>query len=173
MARKKIRPLGHCSRCTRACWKDADDFHRWNATMNRSVLVGLVCPECQTAEEHIEAEVKEATLDYASAVPDASGRPIVAPIVKTDESVHPSGRPSMPVSVPAGRLTRMPVVIVYPPDEQGGRRVRVDGEISGRALGLKDVVEFLRRAGADVEDTDVVRADWIEWRGGGPDMWEH
>nr|WP_318206156.1 hypothetical protein [Streptomyces sp. SCL15-4] len=71
-------------------------------------------------------------------------------------------------------MSTMPVVIVYPPDEQGGRRVRVDGEISGRALGLKDVVEFLRRAGLDtIEDTDVAAADWIEWRGGGPDAWEH
>ncbi|MER7222601.1 hypothetical protein [Streptomyces rubradiris] len=68
----------------------------------------------------------------------------------------------------------MPVVIVYPPDEEGGRRIRVDGEISGRAFGLKDMVEFLRRAGLDtIEDTDVVTAGWIEWRGGGPDAWEH
>ncbi|MFD8234025.1 hypothetical protein ACFV20_19355 [Streptomyces sp. NPDC059696] len=42
----------------------------------------------------------------------------------------------------------MPTVIVYPPDEQGGRRVRVD-------------------------ELDVARAEWIEWRGGGPDVWEH
>lgn len=68
----------------------------------------------------------------------------------------------------------MPVVIVYPPDEDGGRRVRVDGQISGRAFSLADVVEFLRRAGLDpIEDTDVVAAGWIEWRGGGPLVWEH
>lgn len=68
----------------------------------------------------------------------------------------------------------MPVVIVYPPDEDGGRRVRIDGEISGRAFSLADVVEFLRRAGLEtVDDTDVVRADWITWRGGGPLVWEH
>jgi hypothetical protein len=67
----------------------------------------------------------------------------------------------------------MPMVIVYPPDEDGGRRVRIDGEISGRAFSLADVVEFLRRAGLEgVEDTDVVRADWIVWRGGGPLVWE-
>lgn len=34
----------------------------------------------------------------------------------------------------------MPVV-VYPPDEDGGRRGRVDGEILGRAYGLR-VVPF-------------------------------
>jgi hypothetical protein len=68
----------------------------------------------------------------------------------------------------------MPVVIVYPPDEDGGRRVRINGEISGRAFNLGDVVEFLRRAGLEgVDDVDVVRADWIEWRGGGPLVWTH
>lgn len=37
-------------------------------------------------------------------------------------------------------------VIVYPPDDQGGRRVRCDGQILGRALGPADLLEFLRRA---------------------------
>ncbi|MFG2754072.1 hypothetical protein [Streptomyces xanthophaeus] len=47
-------------------------------------------------------------------------------------------------------------VVVYPPDEQGGRRVRCDGEILGRALGPGDLLEFLRRAGLD---PDTVRLD--------------
>ena len=69
---------------------------------------------------------------------------------------------------------RMPVVIVYPPDEDGGRRVRVDGTILGRAFRLRDIAAFLQTAGLqDMDDLDVVRADWIEWRGGGPDIWEH
>ncbi|MCC5481202.1 hypothetical protein [Streptomyces barringtoniae] len=64
-------------------------------------------------------------------------------------------------------------VIVYPPDEENGRRVRVDGEIAGRAFDLGDVVEFLRRASLEgVDSEDVIRPDWIEWRGGGPDVWE-
>jgi hypothetical protein len=60
-----------------------------------------------------------------------------------------------------------PRVIVYPPDEAGTRRVRVDGTILGRAFGMADVIEFLRRAGLEDE------ADWppIEWRGGGPEVW--
>lgn len=60
-----------------------------------------------------------------------------------------------------------PRVIVYPPDEDGTRRVRVDGTILGRAYGMADVIEFLRRAGLEDE------ADWppIEWRGGGPEVW--
>lgn len=63
-------------------------------------------------------------------------------------------------------------VIVYPPLPTGGRRVRIDGEILGLAHGLRDVAEFLRRAGLDdVEETDVETSALIEWRGGGPEMW--
>jgi hypothetical protein len=63
-------------------------------------------------------------------------------------------------------------VIVYPPSPTGGRRVRVDGEILGLAYGLRDVAEFLRRAGLeDVDETDVAESPLIEWRGGGPNVW--
>lgn len=65
-------------------------------------------------------------------------------------------------------------MIVYPPDEDGGRRVRVDGVILGRALGIRDLVEFLRRAGlADWDQLDATTSDLIEWRGGGPEAWTH
>lgn len=50
----------------------------------------------------------------------------------------------------------MPVV-VYPPDEDGGRRVRGDGEILGRAY----------------ERGVIAESGLIEWRGDGPDSWEH
>jgi hypothetical protein len=67
----------------------------------------------------------------------------------------------------------MPQVIVYPPDEDGGRRVRVEGTILGRAFRLGDVVALLQTAGLQgIDDLDVAGADWIEWRGGGPDAWE-
>jgi hypothetical protein len=63
-------------------------------------------------------------------------------------------------------------VIVYPPDETGGRRVRVDGKILGRAFGLRDVLAFLQEAGfQDWDEDDVVRSSLIEWRGGGPEDW--
>ncbi|WP_225840288.1 hypothetical protein [Streptomyces sp. NK08204] len=66
----------------------------------------------------------------------------------------------------------MPAVVVYPPDEDGGRRVRVDGEQLGRAWSLRDVAVLLERAGLEgVDDLDVAGADWIEWRGGGPEVW--
>jgi hypothetical protein len=71
----------------------------------------------------------------------------------------------------AGVMTVLPI-IVYPPDEQGGRRVRLDGEILGLAYGLRDIAEFLRRAGLDDPDTAWVEASaLIEWRGGGPEVW--
>ncbi|WP_133900361.1 hypothetical protein [Streptomyces sp. KS 21] len=59
-------------------------------------------------------------------------------------------------------------VIVYPPDAQGGRRVRVDGEILGRALGPNDLFEFLRQAAQDADDVCLDDGLLIEWRGGGP-----
>lgn len=63
-------------------------------------------------------------------------------------------------------------VIVNPPSPGGGRRVRVDGEILGLAYSLRDVAEFLRRAGLEgIEASDVAGSDLIEWRGGGPDVW--
>jgi len=60
-------------------------------------------------------------------------------------------------------------VVVSAPSPSGGRRVRVDGEILGLAYGLRDVEEFLRRAG--LEDVDVSTSPLIEWRGGGPEVW--
>ncbi|MEU3842742.1 hypothetical protein AB0E88_22245 [Streptomyces sp. NPDC028635] len=65
-------------------------------------------------------------------------------------------------------------VIIYPPDNQGGRRVRADGTILGRAYRLRDVVAFLQEAGMEgIDDLDVIRSDDIEWRGGGPEVWAH
>lgn len=65
-------------------------------------------------------------------------------------------------------------VIVYPPDEQGGRRVRVDGAILGLAYSVQDLARFMQEAGLqEWDEMDVVRSALIEWRGGGPDVWEH
>ncbi|WP_155059489.1 hypothetical protein [Streptomyces blattellae] len=62
-------------------------------------------------------------------------------------------------------------VIVHPPSPTGGRRVRVDGEILGLAYGLRDLAEFLRRAGLEVDPDDVAHLTWIDWRGVGPEHW--
>ncbi|MEU8695230.1 hypothetical protein [Streptomyces sp. NPDC048665] len=69
-------------------------------------------------------------------------------------------------------MTETPHVIVYPPAEDGGRRVRVGNRFVGMAYTLHDIAEFLCRAGAeDVEPEDVASADWVEWRGAGPNVW--
>ncbi|MFI8294453.1 hypothetical protein ACIGCZ_00750 [Streptomyces nigra] len=65
-------------------------------------------------------------------------------------------------------------VIVYPPDEQGGRRVRIDGTILGRAYSVRDIAAFMQEAGLhEFDEMDVVRSGLIEWRGGGPEVWTH
>ncbi|WP_246341645.1 hypothetical protein [Streptomyces physcomitrii] len=70
-------------------------------------------------------------------------------------------------------MAALPVVI-YPPDEDGGRRVRVDGTILGRAHSVQDVARFMQEAGLqDWDEMDVVRSTLIQWRGGGPDDWTH
>ena len=57
----------------------------------------------------------------------------------------------------AGGMAFVMPVVVYPPDEDGGRRVRGDGEILGRAY----------------ERGVIAESGLIEWRGDGPDSWEH
>lgn len=65
-----------------------------------------------------------------------------------------------------------PRIVVYPPTEGGGRRVRVDGQAIGLARTLPELREFLRRAGLpDAEYVDLSDPDLVEWRGGGPTRW--
>ncbi|MCK1817389.1 hypothetical protein MTQ13_24425 [Streptomyces sp. XM4011] len=69
-------------------------------------------------------------------------------------------------------MPRAPIV-VYPPDSSGGRRVRADGEAIGRARSEAELREFLRRAGVpDADDVDLADPALVEWRGGGPEVWE-
>lgn len=63
-------------------------------------------------------------------------------------------------------------VTVQLPSPSGGRRVRVDGEILGLAHSVRDLVEFLRRAGLEIETHEVADSPLIDWRGVGPDRWE-
>ncbi|MFF9894944.1 hypothetical protein [Streptomyces longispororuber] len=65
-------------------------------------------------------------------------------------------------------------VVIYPPDEEGGRRIRIDGTILGRAYSVQDVARFMQEAGLqNWDEMDVVRSALIEWRGGGPEVWAH
>ncbi len=74
----------------------------------------------------------------------------------------------------AGAMTSTQPIVIYPPAEDGGRRVRVAERFVGMAYGLLDIIEFLRLAGLESTDEAWVRQSGsIEWRGGGPDMWEH
>jgi hypothetical protein len=63
-------------------------------------------------------------------------------------------------------------VVIYPPDTDGGRRVRIDGAIVGRAFSVQDVARFMQEAGLqEFDEMDVVRSGLIEWRGGAADVW--
>jgi hypothetical protein len=65
-------------------------------------------------------------------------------------------------------------VVIYPPDEAGARRVRIDGSILGLAYSVQDVAAFIQTAGLqDFDEMDVARSPLIEWRGGGPEVWTH
>ena len=67
-----------------------------------------------------------------------------------------------------------PTVTVYPPTEDGGRRIRIGDRFVGIAYGLLDVAAFLQEAGLqDWDEMDVARSDLVEWRGGGPEQWRH
>ncbi|MEU1309533.1 hypothetical protein ABZ419_11645 [Streptomyces cinnamoneus] len=68
-------------------------------------------------------------------------------------------------------MPHQPRIVVYPPDQTGGRRVRADGEILGMAYTTRDLEEFLRRAGLEPGSYDITDATLIEWRGGGPEEW--
>ncbi|WP_329403018.1 hypothetical protein OG523_01890 [Streptomyces virginiae] len=65
-------------------------------------------------------------------------------------------------------------MIVYPPDEQGWRRVRYDGVAIGVAHRPADIRVFLAAAAglANAEEVDLTDPDFVEWRGAGPEAWE-
>lgn len=70
-------------------------------------------------------------------------------------------------------MTSVPSIAIYPPAEDGGRRVRAADRFLGMAYGILDIVEFLRLAGLEDVDEDWVRqSPLIEWRGGGPEEWK-
>ncbi|MDX3758233.1 hypothetical protein ACFY1B_22600 [Streptomyces mirabilis] len=65
-----------------------------------------------------------------------------------------------------------PHVIVYPPSPvDGGRQVRINGEILGFAHSLRDLTVFLQRSGLEGDEVDVANSRVIEWHGGGPEAW--
>lgn len=65
-------------------------------------------------------------------------------------------------------------VIVGPPDSEGGRLVSIHRAVVGRAYGPWDMIVFLQRAGLEgfTDEDQIAASDRIEWRGGGPEVWE-
>ncbi|MFF8925876.1 hypothetical protein ACF1AO_01285 [Streptomyces longwoodensis] len=62
---------------------------------------------------------------------------------------------------------------VGPPDDQGGRLVRIHEQAVGHAYDLWAMIVILHRAGLDVgEGDEIATSDLIEWRGGDPHHWE-
>jgi hypothetical protein len=63
------------------------------------------------------------------------------------------------------------LVVVHPLSPDGGRRVTIRDESVGTAYNLFDLLEFLRRAELPEVDTAIDDPELIEWRGGGPEVW--
>ncbi|WP_043262697.1 hypothetical protein [Streptomyces sp. CT34] len=62
-------------------------------------------------------------------------------------------------------------VVVHPPMTDGGRQVTIRGERMGTAYHLLDLIELLRCADLPKTDTAIDDPELIDWRGGGPDVW--
>ena len=80
----------------------------------------------------------------------------------------------MPGTRPHTRTPADAHVVVGPVHDDGSgeptRRVDVGGVPAGNAYSAGDVAEFLRRGGLGA--VSIGDADIVEWRGGGPDVWE-
>ena len=63
---------GRCSSCSRRVKHDPEA----NVVFDAGRFVGFLCSRCQTPEQHLEAAVNEATIDYAATTVDAFGRAI-------------------------------------------------------------------------------------------------
>ncbi|QLL08846.1 hypothetical protein [Mycobacterium vicinigordonae] len=53
--------VAKCCRCRKRYRGQGD----WNADFIAGLMVGIICPGCQTAAEHLGAAVNEATVDYS------------------------------------------------------------------------------------------------------------
>ncbi len=62
-------------------------------------------------------------------------------------------------------------MVVYPPDEEGGRRVEARGQLLGVARNVMELLELLEEVGLDPAGVRLDDAQLIEWRGGGAWDW--
>ena len=65
MADWKLKPhdLITCGRCGKTEY--VGNAEGWNTVFDKGVITGHLCPNCQTTEEDIEAQVNEALIDYS------------------------------------------------------------------------------------------------------------
>ena len=62
---RRLQPhdIVECARCGKI--EFAGNAEGWNTVFDMGVIAGFLCPECQTPEEDLEAQVNEATIDYS------------------------------------------------------------------------------------------------------------
>lgn len=63
-----------CDRCHRRFRERAADASMWNVIFEDGRPVCLVCPDCQTDAESLEARVNEAMIDYEHKIVTPDGR---------------------------------------------------------------------------------------------------
>ncbi|MEE8727436.1 MAG: hypothetical protein SOI04_07885 [Bifidobacterium thermacidophilum] len=54
-----------CGKCGRRFRERAFDAECWNVTLHAGIITQVLCPDCQTPEQDMEAQVNEAMLDYS------------------------------------------------------------------------------------------------------------
>ena len=73
-----MKKAHRCARCRKRIRKDED----WNVQFSKGFAVAVICHTCLTPEEHLQAEVNAATVDYSSLAVDELGRVSAIPRVK-------------------------------------------------------------------------------------------
>lgn len=58
----------HCMRCGKP-YSEATDKELWNGDFWHGYLMGVICHDCQTDSEDMEAQVNDATFGYSKAQP--------------------------------------------------------------------------------------------------------
>ncbi|WP_165613897.1 hypothetical protein [Mycolicibacterium fortuitum] len=71
MAKPKLR---RCSRCGRRA-RSMSAVEDWNVTVEIGVVTEVICPDCQTPLENLEAAINEATTVYEMVGGLLIGRP--------------------------------------------------------------------------------------------------
>ena len=69
--RRKLAKAQHRSHCIRC--RQPEVPGQWNVRYKQGLEVGLVCPDCQTDEESLGADVSEALIDYSAGGPAKAG----------------------------------------------------------------------------------------------------